>query len=295
MTIRFFCECGQKLKAPERKIGTAYDCPICGARVVVPEHSDPLAERAKPGLPADSATHPQEKAAEERQSAGKRELVGSAAVMRTGTASGSAPLDDSPDADERGAAEPTATSAASAARDLITRRIAKSHEVPVTEVEPEPKTTHAADTDYAAFAREMVRTLLPGVAAIVLFCGALYWLSSSMMSTRSLPDLGKVSGVVTLDGVALQGAIVTFQPVGAEEPGSRRSSSVGRTDQEGRFTLTYVRDVPGAVVGTHKVSVQAPLATGKETLPARYNARTELTEEVKAGNNKFEFKLESSK
>lgn len=293
MTIRFFCKCGQKLKAPEKKIGTTYDCPICGVPVVVPEESDPLAERAKAGLTEELATHPQEHSREKQRSTDKRELVG-VAEARKQSQRASTPHESARPADEHVASAPAAVSASSIARDLITRRITKNHdENPAAAPRPEAKT--AEGIDYAALAQELGRTLLPGVAVILMLCIAVYWLSSSVMSTRSLPDLGKVSGVVTLDGVAMRGAMVTFQPVASEEPGTRLSSSVGRTDEEGRFTLTYVKDVPGAVVGEHKVFIQAPLATGKETLPARYHARTELTAEVEPGSNEVDFKLESSR
>jgi hypothetical protein len=295
MAIRFFCKCGQKLKAPEKKIGTTYDCPICGAPVVVPKESDPLAKRAKAGLTEELATGPQENSADRRGSAEQRELVGVAAELRRESQRAGAPHTSAAAAAEQGASASAGASAASIARDLITRRIAKGHEEKPASVAAVPRAAEEEGIDYAALAQELGRTLLPGIAVIVVLCMAVYWLSSSVMSTRALPDLGKVSGVVTLDGVPLRGAIITFQPVASEEPGSKLSSSVGRTDEEGLFTLTYVKDVPGAVVGEHKVFVQAPAATGKETLPARYNTKTELTEEVQPGSNEFEFKLEASR
>lgn len=99
-----------------------------------------------------------------------------------------------------------------------------------------------------------------------------------------------VEGVVTLDGAPLSRAIVTFQPVA---PGNEIAGpgSVGRTDDQGRFALTTVRDEPGAVVGTHKITI-LPMQDGDEltpvakpaaaisqrpNIPARYNYQSTLT------------------
>jgi hypothetical protein len=295
MTIRFFCACGQKLNAPEKKIGAKYDCPICGAPVIVPKGSDPLADRSVGGLTADLSTAAKESAALQREQSREsvQNLVAIAAKSRTnGQRAAGMPAEEpaanEPLADERVADEPAAgkrqpsarpaASAASMAEDLISRRAAQSREERHSAgPQSRPKPKDEEGIDYVALARDLARTLLPGLAATVLLCGGVYWLSSSVMSTRALPELGSVSGVLTLDGKPLAGAIVTFQPIASEEPGSKLSSSVGTTDKEGRYTLMYVRDVRGAVVGEHKVFVQAPLPTGKETIPLRYNAMTELT------------------
>lgn len=69
-----------------------------------------------------------------------------------------------------------------------------------------------------------------------------------------------VAGQVTLDGKAVPGAYVVFQPIGMEfgegkiNPGP---GSVGRTDAEGRFALEIVDPArPGAVVGEHAVRIR---------------------------------------
>ena len=65
---------------------------------------------------------------------------------------------------------------------------------------------------------------------------------------RSAP----VSGVVTLNGKPLAEATVIFQPAGSGNPGP---PSTATTDEEGRFTLLFSDQKPGAVVGKHKVVV----------------------------------------
>lgn len=123
-----------------------------------------------------------------------------------------------------------------------------------------------------------------------------------------LPDLGSVQGVVTMDGNPLGNVRVSFQP----EEG--RGSS-GTTDASGKYELVYRTNEPGALLGNHKVSIttvrdeaeeaeaivplsdddsaprQKPVRKFKETVPAKYNAKTELTAEVKSGSNTIDFEL----
>lgn len=107
------------------------------------------------------------------------------------------------------------------------------------------------------------------------------------------PEVGRVSGVVTLDGQPLEGATVMFQPLEGR-------ASLGTTDRAGKYTLIYLDGVPGARVGLHKVIIrtevpgedgQPPLV--REKLPRRYHDQTELTAEVKPGSNTFDFALTS--
>ncbi|MCA9014015.1 MAG: hypothetical protein KDA77_01675 [Planctomycetaceae bacterium] len=112
------------------------------------------------------------------------------------------------------------------------------------------------------------------------------------------PDLGTVTGTVTLDEKPLAGVMVVFSP----ESGR---SSMGTTDDAGKYELVYVGDTRGAKIGMHKISITtaqtdsseeeggAGAAPFKETIPAKYNTKSTLTEEVKAGDNVFDFKLTS--
>jgi hypothetical protein len=113
---------------------------------------------------------------------------------------------------------------------------------------------------------------------------------------KSGVDLAPVSGLVTLDGEPLAGARLRFQP---EAAGG--SPSYGSTDQEGRYELSFKRGQKGALIGWHTVRVEASVepaeAEGKaslrpQKLPARYNDRSELREEVKADeDNEIDFAL----
>lgn len=119
---------------------------------------------------------------------------------------------------------------------------------------------------------------LATIALLVAGCGGI-----------KTPPLGLVEGVVTLDGVPIPAAMVVFTPDG---PGR---SSTAVTDTSGRYALVFLRDIPGANVGTHTVRITT--ATGKrgvrEMLPPRYHRKTVLTATVQPGSNTINFALQT--
>lgn len=101
------------------------------------------------------------------------------------------------------------------------------------------------------------------------------------------PELGEVTGTVTLDGKPLEGVIINFQP----ESGR---AGTGETDSEGRYKLIYRYGVDGTKVGPSKVSFAWPMGVeGKPGIPEKYAGKTELTADVKSGSNTFDFDLKS--
>jgi hypothetical protein len=109
-----------------------------------------------------------------------------------------------------------------------------------------------------------------------------------------LPELGDVSGTVTLDGRPIARATVSF------EPGQGRTS-LGTTDAQGRYTLEFAGGYKGAVLGQHTVRIgtgqgSLPDAHGKfvaESVPAAYNMHSTFAADVKPGQNTFTFDLSS--
>lgn len=120
-----------------------------------------------------------------------------------------------------------------------------------------------------------------------------------------------VSGKVTLDGQPLDSALITFTPAdegGSSTPAATRVSggafSVSQADGlvpgKYRVSLSVAKEVPvkasrkketDSVTGEE---ITPPTSALSETLPARYNAQSELTAEVtKAGPNEFTFSLTS--
>lgn len=69
------------------------------------------------------------------------------------------------------------------------------------------------------------------------------------------PPLAPVTGIVTLDGGAVEGATVTFVPNG------EGAVSLALTDPDGRFTLQTAAGKMGAVVGDHTITVSLSVTT----------------------------------
>jgi len=115
-------------------------------------------------------------------------------------------------------------------------------------------------------------------------------------NSEKLPGLGSVAGTVTLDGQPVPDATVTFD---GAKPGEPASSA--RTDSSGKYELYYSRSHKGATVGEHVVHISTYGETDdegnrqvhKETIPARYNFKSELKVNVKRGSNKLDFALDS--
>lgn len=108
-------------------------------------------------------------------------------------------------------------------------------------------------------------------------------------SRSQQPSLGLVSGTVRLDGQALANATVRFTPAG---PGR---TSEGITDADGRYELRYLRDIPGANIDQHivRITTASEANGGRELLPPRYHARSQLEARVITGTNDHDFDLRS--
>ncbi len=125
------------------------------------------------------------------------------------------------------------------------------------------------------------------VLAVALWC-------TGCSDSKNVP----VSGRVLVDGKPRKDLIVLFQPIGSDENPNPGKGSSGRTDEDGRYTLSVDESTPGAVAGKHRVAIftaltdqelridpelgsedGAPPPT-KESIPPRYNDTTELTFEV---------------
>jgi hypothetical protein len=113
-----------------------------------------------------------------------------------------------------------------------------------------------------------------------------------------------VSGRVTLDSKALANATLQFVPVDAGKDGAPLPSSVGTTDDDGRYSLVLQnpKQKPGAVVGKHRVYITlGAQGSGNETrptfhkqLPEQYNRKSKLECEVPAdGRDDANFDLKS--
>jgi len=119
------------------------------------------------------------------------------------------------------------------------------------------------------------------------FLTAIFLLPLVGCSKGDQPDLGEVSGTITLDGEPLGGASVYFRP----KSGGR--TSTGATDANGVYVMTYKNATKGAKIGEHTVTITTASEaidreTGKpfaEQVPAKYNEKSELTADVQPGSN----------
>jgi len=115
-----------------------------------------------------------------------------------------------------------------------------------------------------------------------------------------LPPTAEVSGTITFDGQPLPGAMIQFVP--DHQTGTKGAAGVAASDPKGQFELTTA-GVKGALVGFHKIAVEARKAPKNETdtmppslIPARYHnpATSGLSVEVKKGEkNLIDLRLKS--
>jgi hypothetical protein len=94
-----------------------------------------------------------------------------------------------------------------------------------------------------------------------------------------IPELGTVSGVVTMNNEPLPNAIVNFSPQAAGRP------STAETDADGRYSLLYLTDIEGAVVGQHSVTIERIVSEEEDNLsddPADLEEGQELPKQLPA-------------
>lgn len=130
---------------------------------------------------------------------------------------------------------------------------------------------------------------------VVLLSALLFCTACLVGCGSSGPQLGTVTGKVTLDGAPLADATVQFQP-------AEGKPSYAVTDASGNYELLFAPDQPGATLGKHTVEITGNTysedAQGNEVqlpqkVPGKYNQNSELTADVKAGSNTFNFELKS--
>jgi hypothetical protein len=117
----------------------------------------------------------------------------------------------------------------------------------------------------------------------------------SACNREKAPGLGRVSGTVTMDGSPVADAAVRFEPEGGVA-----GTSMGQTDAAGKYELYYSRNYKGAARGEHLVRINTYREASedkpqmqKETIPSKYNVKSELKVTVKGGSNIHDFPLES--
>ncbi|PQO46420.1 hypothetical protein [Blastopirellula marina] len=142
---------------------------------------------------------------------------------------------------------------------------------------------------------------------LVIACSVMLLSLTGCGGNSDQPELGQVTGTITLDGKPLTGVAVVFQP-------EKGRPAHGKTDAEGKYDLIYIRDTRGAKIGLNRVEIapsegeddpteniqdpdsipaQRPTKSGKPKVPAKYNIKSELEANVQPGENNFDFELKS--
>jgi hypothetical protein len=110
---------------------------------------------------------------------------------------------------------------------------------------------------------------------------------------RNPHNLAEVEGSVLIEGKPVRGLTLTFQP-----ESEVATTSVAYTDAEGNYYCQYTRDLRGAFIGKHTVSINHwppddyPRDAIRYRIPARYNTNSELQIEVKPGRNTFDWDVQ---
>jgi hypothetical protein len=320
MTIRYECaECGASLNIKDELAGTQGHCPKCRKEFTVPApeaaasaRSGATAAKGGSGFDEDDITailSGNDGASAAAVSSREKQEAGDGAYAVSG---GDADDSDPQDQKKKKSASKKARSredeeriadAASVARALMGRggktEGDDSGEPPkrrfgkIFGAGPEKRDddeTFSTGEIAGYFAKRAV----PGVGVVVV-CVLLYWLGSLMMGGSNIPPLGRVTGMVTLDGKPLANAVVTFIPMSEEaNKEAKGSGSSAYTDASGRYDLQYSPEEFGALIGKHLISITAlDPNTGRELLPPAYNSNTTLTEVVKPGSNTIDLPLQS--
>jgi hypothetical protein len=101
------------------------------------------------------------------------------------------------------------------------------------------------------------------------------------------PDLGEVSGTVTLDRKPVAGINVLFSPDTGRPAGAK-------TDDAGYYELIYLDGVNGCKVGPNTVTFEwEPGAENTVAIPERYTGANGFKIEVKPGSQVVDLPMES--
>lgn len=116
----------------------------------------------------------------------------------------------------------------------------------------------------------------------------------------SAKEHAHVTGVVTINGEPVEGAVVTFAPT----EGGR--SAFAKTDADGSYELQYTPGEMGAKIGANKVTIStynAPTLDDNnkvvdpgqpERFPPEYNQDSTVTKDVTPGDNEIDFDVETT-
>lgn len=293
MVVRFLCKCGKSLKAPDEYIGKKVSCTKCGDVLKVPDTDQAPEEKKKSKSaakksfrshelnlpPLSEVRKPEEVMAEKSTPAELKESASSNIAQQLLRPSEPTEPEQSNIESEQPVENAPMTPKPSPPP--AKRKTGMKH---FGEEKKSKKIDHAKEAN-----KYYAKMILAGGAGVIVVCYGLYSLMYAMVSTADRPPLVEVNGIVTLDDKPLVGAEVTFEPQDEWKDGKKPSRSRGVTDEQGRFSLIYLKDQKGATIGEHLVRIMP--YDHKQPVPAIYNVSSVLKYEVKKGGEPPDFKL----
>ncbi len=152
--------------------------------------------------------------------------------------------------------------------------------------------------DYAGFIREFGLKGLGGLVGIIVLTYGMYMVVDRVMGRGvALPPLGYVTGTVTLDGKPLSGATVYFSPQDVSGDNSKKSirprTSIGITDDQGRYRMTYLDAAQGVAIGQCRIWLSKLDDKGRQSIPGEFSELNLTLREVKSGSQKHDFAMTS--
>lgn len=178
--------------------------------------------------------------------------------------------------------------ASSNAKDLLTKTMEESRvraaQMPEDRTEP--------GIDWKAEFKDLLFRFGPAAGGAVVLIVLTYWFANYMAGGGiTLPDLGRVRGVVTKGGDPLAGAQVMFEPMDV-----KASTATAITEEDGSYDLIYTEGVRGAVIGKNRVWVTLIGPDGKEQVPPRTrfgygSTDAESVKTVESGSNEIDIAI----
>ena len=185
----------------------------------------------------------------------------------------------------------SAGTAANMASDLLAKTGKKGKKSAWNEAADERK--RESEYDYTDLKNHLFKKIAPLAVGGLVGCWLLYTMMSSAMGGKSyLPELGQVTGKVTLAGKPLANVTVLFHPVQSStqkvDKKKRASSSGGTTDAAGHYELKY-GDAKGAAIGECLIGIEAP---SRSDIPAKFmGQKLTVTKTVKPGRQVIDLEL----
>lgn len=201
-------------------------------------------------------------------------------------------VDESPSSTRRPPGTNPNAPASNIASDLLSMSAKKGKKTPWNELASEKPTED--EFDWEGFRREVLKKVVPIVVVGILLCWGLFRVVNSAMGPKTfVPPLGQVTGTLTINAQPLVGAEIWFYPekdtIIVDDKKHKVTASQGRTDAAGRYELTYVGELKGAVVGTCRVQI---VAAGRQDVAPQYlGYNATATQKVKKGKQIIDLEL----